>query len=368
MSPDVIIVGGGVIGCSAAYFLAREGLSVTLLERDGLAAHASGAAAGMLAPICESTGEGPLFELGVRSLAAFGELAPRLRELSGIDPQLVPSGILRVALSAEEAGHLRDQVTRAPGHGLEWLEPPAARELVPEITPESFGALWSRREGHVYSPAVTRAYAGAAARLGAQIETGVPVLEWIQRDGRVMGVRTADGVKPSGHVVVCAGAWTPFLRKQGIDPVPVSPVRGQILALTAPQPGFGPIVWGEGAYLVPKLNGSVVVGATEEHAGYDCRTTVAGIAGLLAAAPRLVPALAESAFLTAWAGLRPDTPDHLPLVGPVPGVEGLILAAGHFRNGVLLSPVTGELVAGTLLGRPRPAAAEALLPSRFLRA
>jgi glycine oxidase len=146
----------------------------------------------------------------------------------------------------------------------------------------------------------------------------------------------------------------------------VEPVRGQILSLEAPRPPLRAIVWGEGAYLVPKANGSIVVGATEERVGFDCRTTTAGIAALLREAPRLVPALADCSFRDAWAGLRPDTPDHLPLIGPAPGVEGLYLAAGHFRNGVLLSPITGRLVADAILGRELPAAAHAFSPERLL--
>ncbi len=363
-APDVIVVGGGAVGCAAAFFLARAGVSVTLLERDELASHASGAAAGMLAPICESSGEGTLFELGVRSLEMFPPLAAELRELSGIDPQYVPSGLLRVALSEPEAGHLREQAERLHGFGLEWLEPAAAAGREPLLSPEQRGALWSPREGHVYSPLLTRAYAGSAARLGARLETGVPVTGLLADRGRVRGVRTAAGDRPAGHVVLCTGAWTRFCAAWAQVDLPVEPVRGQILALHGPRPAFRSIVWGEGAYLVPKLNGLVVVGATEERAGWDCRTTAAGVGTLLAAAPRLIPALGDCGFSHAWAGLRPDTPDHLPAVGSLPGVDGLTVAAGHYRNGVLLSPVTGELLRRALLEGEEPPGA--LSPARLL--
>jgi glycine oxidase len=320
----------------------------------------------MLAPIFESSGDGPFFRLGVRSLERFPSLVTELRELSGIDPQYVQSGVLRVASGEREANELRERVERLTGHGLEWLSPEAARQREPLLTASLHGALWSPREGHVYSPALARAYASAAARLGARIETGVTVLGLQQAGGRVTGVRTATGDRAAGQVVLCAGVWSRFCAEWLNVCLPVQPVRGQILALDAPRPTLRSIVWGDGAYLVPKLNGSVVVGATEEQAGFDCRVTAGGVASLLRAAPRYVPALSECGFRAAWAGLRPDTPDHLPVLGPVSGVEGIHLAAGHYRNGVLLSPATGELLTAMLTRGERPAQCAPFLPDRFL--
>lgn len=364
--PDVIVVGGGVVGCAVTYFLAAAGYAVSLLERGDLASQASGAAAGMLAPICEATDDGPFFELGVRSLAMFPELVPVLRERSGIDPQFVPSGILRVAGTDEEARHLQAHASRFRTHGLEWLDAQAAREREPLLRPDLRGALWSPREAHVYSPLMTRAYAGAAASLGASLEMGVPVIELLREGDRVRGVQTPDGPREAGLVILCTGAWTRFCTAWLGVPVPIEPVRGQILAVETPRPAPRSIVWGEGAYLVPKLSGQLIVGATQERAGFDCRTTAEGVARLLAAAARYLPVLAEATLRHAWAGLRPDTPDHLPLLGPLPGVEGLLLAAGHFRNGVLLSPITGELIqrlvsTGTLPPEAAPFRAERLI-------
>lgn len=363
---DVIVVGGGAIGTAIAFFLAKEGLSVTLFEREDLASQASGAAAGMLAPICESTGNEAFFELGVRSLAQFPDLTAELRELSGLDPQYVPSGVLRVATSAEDAAEMQAQATRLSGWGLEWLPEAAVREREPLIADGVVGGLWSPREGHVYSPMLARAYAGAAARLGARIVIGEPVLGLIRDAEQVLGVETASGHWGAGHVVLAAGLWTRYCAEWLGEQLPLEPVKGQILALEQPRPSFRSILWSGHTYLVPKLNGTVVVGATEERVGFDRRNTAAGINHLLASAASVVPALADCTFRHAWAGLRPDTPDHLPVIGPVPGVRGVTLAAGHFRNGVLLSPITGRTVADWITRRDLNPLIHPFLPERLL--
>ena len=368
-SSDVIVIGGGAVGCAAAYFLAREGLTVSLLERDDLAAHASGAAAGMLAPICESTGEGSFFELAFRSLGMFPALVPELRERGGVDPQChVLSGILRVALSAPEARHLEEQAAVLARFGLESAKSRSrtgARAAARSGSPRC--ALVAPGGARLQSIPDARLRAGGGFPGGAdRVRDGGrrPAPERRPR----MGVETTAGTRHAGHVVLCAGVWTRFCAEWLGEPLPVTPVRGQILSLEAPRPPFHSIVWGEAAYLVPKLDGSVVVGGTEERVGFDCRTTAAGISGLLAAAPRLVPALADCSFRRAWAGLRPDTRDHLPAIGPLPGIEELTIAAGHFRNGVLLSPVTAQLVADRIVRGRMPAEAAAFLPARLIPA
>jgi glycine oxidase len=365
-SPDALVVGGGVIGCAVAFALAREGLSVALLERGELAGEASGAAAGMLAPFGEAGGPGPFLRWGTRALERFPSLAAELRDASGVDPEYRASGLLRVAF--DEAGaRALDSGAALPGAGdPERLAPAEALALAPGLSPRIVRAVLSPREGHVRSPLLVRAFAGAASRLGARIETGTPVSGLLRRGARVVGVETPEGPRAAGCVVLCTGSWTRLAaRWLGADAaLPVAPVRGQIVSLEAPSPPFAPILWSEGGvYLVPKLDGSLVAGATVERVGFDCRVTASGVAELLAGAARLVPALAGSTFRGAWAGLRPETPDGLPLVGPVPGAPGLLLAAGHYRSGVLLSPVTAELVADGLLGKGW--GEPAFLPERF---
>jgi glycine oxidase len=272
-----------------------------------------------------------------------------------------------VAATPEEAEAIRARAHRLATPGAEWLDPRAAGDAVPGLSPAIAGALFSPHDAHVHSQLLTQACAGAAAALGARIETGVAVLSLLREGARVTGVVTAAGGRAAGCTVLCTGAWLPecaaWLPRRVA--LPIEPVRGQILSLGQPSPPLRTIVFGGGVYLVPKRDASVVVGATQERVGFDCRVTAQGVAGLLAAAPRLVPALADATFRTAWAGLRPATPDRLPLLGSLPGVPGLVLAAGHFRNGVLLAPLSARLVADLVLGKAPAGDAPALAPARF---
>lgn len=369
---DAIVVGGGAVGCSVAWHLAREGLRVLLLERGELAAEASGAAAGMLAPVGEAADDpaDPILVWGLRSLAGFTELCEALRAASGVDPELEPSGLLRLASDDASARRLRaraDALGAAHDLGLEWLDARAVHDAEPRLARDVVGGLWSPREAHVRSPLLARAFAGSAAALGARVACGVAV-SGLEREGdRVTGVRTGAGVYAAGHVVLCTGAWAGELAGWlgGAFAPPVFPVRGQICSLDAPQPPPRSILWRDSLYLVPKRDGSLVMGATEEDAGFDRRVTAAALAGLLEDARALVPELGGASFRHGWAGLRPATPDRLPLVGAVPGLGSLWLAAGHYRNGVLLSPVTGRLVADLLLGKALPDDAAPFAPERF---
>lgn len=363
-SADVVVVGGGVIGAAIAWFAASEGLTVTLLERGEIAGEASGAAAGMLAPLSESEADGPLLRRGLESLSAFAEVVRVLRDQSGIDPEWVQSGVLRVAADETEASTLKARARERAEHEVRWIGGPELQAAVPGIAAGFHGALHARTESHVRSPLLVRAYVAAARQLGTKVETGVEVRGLLREGDRVIGVRTSAGDRGAGVVVIGAGPWAATCADWwGGGAIPVEPVRGQIVSVEAPRPAFGPIVWGKECYLVPKRDGSLVVGATLERVGFDRRVTSEGVRSLLAAAERLVPSVSSQEFRGAWAGLRPDTPDHLPLVGPLPGSLGLVIAAGHYRNGVLLSPVTGRLVADGILGKGW--SEPAFLPARF---
>jgi glycine oxidase len=361
---DVVIVGGGVVGCAIAFALASEGLAVALLERDAVAAHASRVAAGMLTPLAGERDELPL---GLESLAAFPAWVAELRERSGIDPGLVLSGVLRVAHDEAEAAPLRARAARLAAHGAAWLDPAAARAREPALGPALAGALWSPREGHVGAEPLTRACARAATACGARVEERTTVTELRREGARVVGVRTPRGDWSAAWVVLATGAWAGAeARALGLPwAPPVEPLRGQIVALRPAGPAPAAITWDASVYLVPRPDGRVLAGATEERAGFDCRTTEDGVRGLAAAAAALVPALAGARQAEARAGLRPASPDGLPCIGPAPGLDGSLLAVGHHRHGILLAPLTARLVADRIAGRALPAAARAFAPERF---
>jgi glycine oxidase len=354
-APDVVVVGGGVIGAATTWALVRAGLAVRLLERGEIAGEASGAAAGMLAPIAEGAEPGPALRARLESFALFSELIPALREASGLDPEYVVSGSLRVPADAEAAASLAAEAERHRDFGLVWLSPGELAQSAPGLAPRAreHGAVFSPRDAHVRSPLLARAFVGAAERLGAEIASGVSVRGLLRHGAGVAGVATSAGPVSSGAVVLCPGCFAAecaaWISPEAV--LPIEPVRGQIVATELPPAMPGPIVRSGDTYLVPKLDGSLVVGATTERAGFDRRTTVRGVAGLLGAAEALVPEVGGARFLGAWAGLRPDTPDHLPLVGAWPGTPGLFVAAGHYRNGVLLAPLTARLVADAVLGK-----------------
>jgi glycine oxidase len=384
---DVLVVGGGVIGTAITESLAGEGLRVRLLEAEGVASGASGAAAGMLAPISEAHARGPMLDLGLESLARFDGLCARLKDETGIDPELERSGLFSVAAGAAEIEALRQRHRRlgasaVPASGavrasgamrasgavraaddalapddLEWIDATALRAELPSLAPDVSAGLYSAREKHLRPPLFARALEASARTRSAVIETGVRVQALLCADDRVIGVETSAGRRTAGAVVLAAGPWTPGLlegltvRLDLARPLEIEPVRGQILLLEPPLPTHRAILWGAGIYLVPKRDGSWIVGATEERVGFDRRVTAEGVGELLSRARRLVPELAEAGFGTAWAGLRPVSRDGLPWIGPLPGARGLYIAAGHGRNGVLLAPITAERIRDAVLDK-----------------
>lgn len=367
-SPDVVVLGGGVIGGAVAYYLSAAGARVTVVERDRIGSGASGAAAGMLAPLAESSGPGAFLDLALASLEEFPRLVPQLREECGVDPELRQSGLLRLALEPEQAASLRAkaEALRSLGHPVQWLEPDEVRDLEPEATSASFGALYSESEGHVRSPRLVTALFRSASQRGTTLLEGEAAQALLRVGDRVTGVRTARRDLSAGHVVVAAGAWSGLLAESlGLGPVPVQPVRGQIALLREPAGRLRRMLLGGHGYIVPKPDGSVILGATVERAGFDARVTAEGMASMLKLIPKLAPGLSKAEFVRGWAGLRPGTPDGLPILGPTPTLEGLTLAAGHFRNGILLSPATGRKVAEWVLSGKREAQPNPFAIHRF---
>lgn len=353
---DVVVIGGGLIGGSVAYRLAKRGKRVLILERDRVGSGASGAAAGMLGAQSEMHEAGPLFELARKSRAMFPKLAEELRELTGIDIGLVQKGLLKVALTPEEAEECRRMIAfqRQAGETAEWLAPHEARALEPELKGPIQGAMRIPGDGQVSAPDLAAAYVQAAVALGAELREHSCVHSLRIERARVTGVVTDEGTIACEQVVVAAAVHGNRLLAQAGLNIDVYPVKGECFSVTTPAPLIGSSVFSHGCYLVPKRGGRLVVGATMIERAYERTVSVEGLMGLMAKAAALVPAIASARWETAWAGLRPQTPDGLPYLGAAAGCEGLFVAAGHYRNGVLLSPATGVLMAELMCG-VRPA-------------
>jgi glycine oxidase len=357
---DVVVVGGGAIGLCCAWRLAQAGAKTVVLDRAEPPAGATRVAAGMLAPIGElAFGEPELLRMTIAAAEVYPGFAAELEAATGLDSGYARHGALHVALDRDEASELRrvHDLQRSLGLGAEWLPPRRCRELEPGLTPSFNGGVHAPEEAAIDPRRMARALLAALAGEGVEVRGGTDVVAPVLDGERLEGVRTAAGEElRAGHVVLATGAWA---GAEGWLPEsarpPVRPVKGEILELRSPD-GAAPcerIVASERVYLVPRPDGRLIVGATTEERGFDATVTAGGVHELLREAYRLLPDVAEMELVEAMAGLRPGTPDNLPLIGPG-ALEGLILACGHYRNGILLAPITGEAVAGVVAGQPLP--------------
>jgi glycine oxidase len=358
-TPDVLVIGGGVIGCAIADALARERRRVALVERGVLGGGASAAAAGVLAVGSGGEVDGPRLALRRASLAAFAGLAARLAAETGIDVGHRATGVLELSLTgADETGAAaRAALRRAQGFRVERLDAAALRTEEPEVNPRAVGALLFPDDGIVDGGRLTAALAAAARRHGAALEAGREVLGVERAGRRIVRVRVGGDWIAPGIVVLAAGAWA--ARVPGVAPgLPVEPARGQMLALAPPRPLCRRVLSYADGYLVPRPDGEVHVGATVEHVGFDAGVTPAGLGALAAKIAALAPAGLQAPLRRVWAGLRPYAPDGGPIIGRSAETENLILACGHHRSGVLLAPVTAALVAAVVTGGAIPAGLE----------
>jgi glycine oxidase len=338
---DAVFVGGGVIGLSAAWRAQGRGLDVCVLERDRVGSGASCVAAGILAPDSEAEpGHEPFVPFARRSLELYPALVDELEE----DVGFWPCGMLVVAVDADEIGQIKHEF-----RDLEWLTPSQCRALEPGLATAVRGGLLSDAEASI-DP--RRLVAALAARV--PVREGVDIVE-VTRDS----VTTRDGERiGAGRVVVCAGAWS------GFAGVPVRPVKGQVVRLRGTLPAQR-MIRTEHVYVVPRQNGEVVLGATVEERGFDTSITAGAVHELLREGYRVLPELAELEFVDVAAGLRPGSPDNGPLIGE--WEDGLLVATGHYRNGILLAPITAETIAAILAGDEPPAEALPFAPERFAR-
>ena len=349
---DIAVIGAGIVGAAIAYECAARGARVALLDRDQPGTHASGTAAGMLAPCSEADEAGPFLDLASSSLAGWPDFARRVHDDSGIDPELEMCGLLRVALDdagAEEVqARLRWQQAAGVGDGR-WVDAGEARELEPALDSDIRGAAWYPSEAHVNARQAVRALVAAAQARGATVLCGSDMVDADRR-------------------VLAAGAWLGELAGTFGSPLPVTPVFGQIAVLGGVNAPPRRIVYaGRHGYVVAKRDGTLLAGATAEDRGFDTAPDPQTTRRLHHQAARLVPTAATPSTVEARTGLRPRTPDGLPVLGPLPGHDdgSVLVAGGHYRNGVLLAPATARGIAAMLLDGTTPQGWEAFDPRRF---
>ena len=366
-----LIIGGGIIGCSVAWRLARENAAVTVIERGRIGREASWAAAGMIAPQAEAQSGGPFFDFCVRAREGFEETARMVLAESGVDPEYDDHGIIYLAFNPTDREELeaRGRWQIAAGGAVEELSPADARKLEPAVAPGTIYALHLPLDRRTDNRRLTQAYAAAAVAKGAEFVEGTRVDRIIVEHGRASAVRTDDGRLHQADVVInAAGAWAAQVRGLEDDAISSYPVRGQIVCFDARPGMIGPSLFSLRGYIVPRRDGRILAGSTMEEAGYDKSVTLNGIEKITRAAIEMTPSLNELRFREAWAGLRPATRDFLPIIGRSPTVPNVVYATGHFRSGILLSAITGECVADLVFERSPTLLIEPFSPQRFAAA
>jgi glycine oxidase len=341
---DVAIAGGGVIGGAIALELARAGLRVAVFDRQQPGQEASWASAGILSPAPENPGMVVMVPLGKASLGLYPEFVAQIEEISGKNTGFRPKGTLEALFSHDTKAELSTIIALHHGLGLkaEPLRAADARELEPALSEEVEAAVLRPEEGSIDNRALTAAILEAAQRSGAEVFSGNGAKAIWREGNRCVGLVLQNERVEAKWTVIAAGCFSAMI--EGIAPyAPVRPAKGQMVALRADDLKMERVLWSDKIYLVPRNDGRILAGATIEYAGFDKRTTAGGIEKILSAAIDLAPGLADARIEETWAGLRPDSPDHLPILGPT-DMDGLLMATGHFRSGILLTPVTARLI------------------------
>jgi len=342
---DVVVVGGGIVGAAVAERLARDGRRVVLVERGEIGREASWAAAGLLTPVHPWRYPAPLLALDAESLAMWDDVAARLRAETEIDLEMRRTGLLSLIETDDDETEADRRVAwkRAHGERAERLTRDEALAREPSLAPSIRGALFFPDLAQIKNHRAAPAFARAAQRRGATLLERTSALAFIETNGRVVGVRTSAGDVAAGAVVLAAGAWSVELGAR------TTPAKGQMILLAARPGAVRHMILASGEYLVPRADGRVLAGSTVEYVGFEKATTPRGLASIASAVLRMTPSLADAPVETSWAGLRPDTPDHLPILGVAR--PGLVVATGHFRSGIMLAPVTAEIVRESIDGR-----------------
>ncbi len=347
----MIVVGGGVIGLSCAWRLRQAGLAVTLLERGYCGREASWSAVGVLSP-GNPNFKHALARLHLASLDLYPAFCEELRALTGIDPEYERCRRLelcdvdqRYRMGLSEVRAAADRAMPDGSPVLEMLSPNDATALEPAMQRPVYGALLCRISAQVRNPRLLRALREACKKTGVQVREQVPAVGLSMVGNTVTGVLTANQSIPARWVVVAAGAWAGTVDSRIATQMPVRPVRGQVVLLEMEDPPLRHIIRRKNHYVLRRRDGLVLVGSTVEHdAGFTIRNTPAGVGALIQGALSLVPALADARVVGLWSGLRPCTPDWRPYIGPVPGIDGMIAAFGHFKTGLVFAPITARIV------------------------
>jgi glycine oxidase len=374
----VVIVGGGVIGLAVARALTLRGCrNVLLIERGSLGAESSSAAAGMLAPQAEADRADDFFHLACQSRDMYAAFAADLLEETGIDIELETTGTLYLAFTDEDARELekRYEWQSKAGLALEMLGGEEARRLEPAISENVCAALRFPLDRQVENRRLISALGASTGKLGVRLLTGTTVTALKTDYHGVAGVETSRGFVGTNIAVIAGGAWTSLLgltdlsgktiSDKALPNLRIEPVRGQMLCFEANPPIARHVIYSPRGYIVPRRDGRLLAGSTTEQAGFDKRVTAEGVSSILSSALEISAQIGALPMTASWAGLRPRAADGLPVLGPCVEIEGLFYATGHYRNGILLAPITGELIAGAIVDKVYSTALSIFSPDRF---
>jgi len=366
---DVLIIGGGVIGLAIAHALARRGVkNLTLIEKNDFGREASWAAGGILAPQVETDKDDDFFRIACASRDLYRSFAGNLQDETGIDVQLDTTGTLYVAFTADEEAELRARFAwqQIQGLAVEWLDRDTARRLEPHLSEQVRCALRFPNDFQIENRHLVEALRTANERRGVRLQRDCEAKTLKIENNRVAGVETSQGIVSAHRIVLAAGAWSSSLNCAVTLPqLEVEPVRGQMLCFKPQQQLARQVIYSSRGYLIPRRDGRLLAGSTTESAGFEKRVTNDGVDAIKSMAVEIVPALESLTVVDSWAGFRPRAKDGLPVLGPTRRVAGLFYATGHYRNGILLAPITGELIAEVIHSGATPSLLSPFSPDRF---
>ena len=346
---DAVIIGGGVIGCSIAWRLANAGMRVAVIERGAIGREASWAAGGMLAPLAEANQADAFFDLAVASRAMYADFADELREISGVNIEYRTEGTLYLALTDEDESELRHrwQWQHKAGLNIKKLKADCVLKLEPSLNPKMRWALKFPDDHQVNSRQLMTALEAALVKSSVDIFSHTEVEEILQAGNQVIGVATSRGEIKANSVIIAAGSWSGLLHSKLKSHV--EPVRGQMIALEMTKTNLTHVVYSSRGYLIPRLSGIVIAGATTEKVGFDKSNTAGGISAIVEKAVEIVPQANALKINEMWSGLRPGSSDDWPILGADSEINGLVYATGHYRNGILLTPITAQAISELVL-------------------